>query len=157
IFFPFGGTLTPDDVDTVIAPPLEGIVAFGSATLWLTQSHLEGVDDSRLVEGWLTLHFPIITEQYPAGIKRSDYMLQGQFDELPALSDAAVYPDAELAPGLRLLACEVMTPVTAAADEQMHPPSAWVHVRLWWQATAPLTTDAIATPQMVGPEGVWGD
>ncbi len=157
IFFPFGGTLTPDDVDTVIAPPLEGIVAFGSATLWLTQSHLEGVDDSRLVEGWLTQRFPIITEQYPAGIKLSGYMLQGQFDELPALADAAIYPDAELAPGLRLLACEVMTPVTAATDEQMHPPSAWVHVRLWWQATAPLATDYIATAQMVGPEGVWGD
>lgn len=157
VFFPFGGTLTPDDVDTRIAPPLEGIVDFGAATLWLTQSHLEGVDDSRLVEGWLAQRFPIITEQYPNGVKLSGYMLQGQFDELPPLAETAVYPDAELAPGLRLLACEVMTPVTPAMDSFMHPPSAWAHLRLWWQADAPLDADYIATAQMVGPEGVWGD
>lgn len=157
VFFPFGGALGPDDVETVIAPPLEGIVDFGAATLWLTQSHLEGVDDAHLVEGWLAQHFPTITEQYPAGVKLSGYMLQGQFDTLPALSPAAVYPDAELAPGLRLLACEVMTPVVAARDDFLHPPSGWVHLRLWWQATAPLSTDYIASAQMVGPEGVWGD
>lgn len=157
VFFPFGGALGPDDVETVIAPPLEGIVEFGAATLWLTQSHLEGVDDGRLVEGWLAQHFPVITEQYPAGVKLSGYMLRGQFDALPALSPAAVYPDAELAPGLRLLACEVMTPVVAARDDFLHPPSGWVHVRLWWQATTPLGADYIASAQMVGPEGVWGD
>jgi uncharacterized membrane protein len=157
VFFPFGGVLGPDDVDSVIAPPLEGIVEFGAASLWLTQSHLEGVDDNRLVEGWLAQHFPIITEQYPAGVKLSGYMLQGQFDALPALSPAAVFPDAELAPGLRLLACEVMTPAVAARDDDMHPPSGWVHVRLWWKADTPLRADYIATAQMIGPEGVWGD
>ena len=157
VFFPFGGTLTPADIDTQIAPPLNGLVDFGAHTLWLTQSHLEGVDDQHLVEQWLTQHFPLITEQYPAGLKLSGYMLQSEYAELPALGPTAVYPDAELQPGLRLAACEITTPIVAAQDDAMHPPSGWVHVRLWWTATAPLTTDYVATAQVIGAEGVWGD
>jgi hypothetical protein len=56
-----------------------------------------------------------------------------------------------------LAACEIINPVVSAQEEFMHPPSGWVHVRLWWQATAPLTIDYIATAKVIGPEGVWGD
>jgi 4-amino-4-deoxy-L-arabinose transferase-like glycosyltransferase len=157
IFFPYGATLRAEEIDQIVAPPLNGIVEFGASTLWLTQSHLEGVDDARLVEGWLTQRFPLVTEQYPAGIKLTGYMLQGKFEELPSLAPGAVYPAAELAPGLRLVACELLTPVVAAQDAAMHPPSGWVHLRLWWQAARQLETDYIATAQVVGPEGVWGD
>jgi hypothetical protein len=45
----------------------------------------------------------------------------------------------------------------AARDEFMHPPSGWVHVRLWWQATTPLADDYLATAKVIGPEGIWGD
>jgi hypothetical protein len=82
--------------------------------------------------------------------------LQSRFSALPPLSDAAIYPAVELVPGLELTACEVVTPQVAAQDEQMHPPSGWVHVRLWWRATAPLTDNYIATAEVVGPEGAWG-
>ena len=157
VFFPFGGTLTESDIDSVVAPPLNGIVEYGSHTLWLTQSHLEGVDDNGIVEGWLTRNFPIITEQYPAGIKLTGYVLQGRLPELPPLGPQARILDAEIVPGLRLAACEVITPVVAAQDEFLHPPSGWVHVRLWWQATAPIPTDYVATAKVIGPEGVWGD
>ncbi len=157
VFFPFGGRLTEADVEPVIAPPLNGIVDFGSHTLWLTQSHLAGVDDGALVEGWLNRTFPIITEQYPAGIKLTGYILQGRLPELPPLPPTAFAPDVELVPRLRLVACEITTPVVAAQEQFMHPPSGWVHVRLWWQATAPLATDYVATAKVVGPEGVWGE
>jgi hypothetical protein len=157
IFFPFGGVLAPEQVDTQIAPPLQGIVDQGTATLWLVQSHLEGVDDGRLVEGWLNGHFPLVTEQYPTGIKVSGYALQSQFAALPALLPGAHTPAQELAPGLQLAACELLTPILAAQDEQLHPPSGWVHVRLWWQATGSIREDYLATVQMVGPEGVWGE
>ncbi len=157
IFFPYGGTLTPEQVETVVAPPLQGIVDTGAATLWLTQSHLDGVDDGRLVEGWLNQNFPLITEQYPAGIKLTGYALQSQFAQLPPLSAGAVYPAAELAPGLTLAACEVLTPRLAAQDAHLHPPSGWVHVRLWWQATGAIQADYIASAQLIGPEGVWGE
>ena len=59
--------------------------------------------------------------------------------------------------GLTLAACELLTPELSARDEVSHPPSGWVHVRLWWRADAPLDDDYIAMAQMVGPEGVWGD
>ncbi|MBK8047952.1 MAG: hypothetical protein IPK16_12950 [Anaerolineales bacterium] len=157
VFFPFGGALAPDDADEVVAPPLIGLERDGVATLWLTQSHLEGMDDARVVEGWLNARYPIVTEQYPAGIKLSGYAVASHFDQLPPLNAAAVYPDAELAPGLRLAACEILTPELAATDERMHPPSGWVHVRLWWEATGEITDDYIATVQAIGPEGVWGD
>lgn len=157
VFFPFGGTLTEADIDNVIAPPLNGIVEYGAHTLWLTQSHLEGVDDARLVERWLAQHFPVITEQYPAGVKLTGYILQGRLDELPPLGPNGRMIDSELVPGLRLAACEITTPVVSARDDFMHPPSGWVHLRLWWQATAPLNEDYLAGAKVVGPEGVWGD
>ena len=156
LYFPYGGTLTQADVETVIAPPLQGIVESGAATLWLTQSHLDGVDDERLVEGWLNSNFPLVTELYPAGIKVTGYMLQHHFAQLPALGPAALYPATELTAGLQLAACEVLTPQVATQDIRLHPPSGWVHLRLWWQATAPLTADYIATAEVIGVEGAWG-
>src|SRR5690606_22339457 len=101
--------------------------------------------------------FPLITEQYPAGIKLTGYILQGRLPQLPQLGPHARQTDIELLPGLRLAACEIITPNVSAQEEMMHPPSGWVHVRLWWQATAPLDTDYIATAKVIGPEGVWGD
>lgn len=157
LYFPFGGVLTPEQTDTVIAPPLQGIVDQGVATLWLTQSHLDGVDDGRLVEGWLGARFPLITEHYPTGIKVSGYAVQSRFAALPLLPASVARLDAELAPGLWLAACEILNPRLAPRDEQVHPPSGWVHLRLWWQATAPLTDNYSATAQLIGPEGVWGD
>ncbi|MFN8466381.1 MAG: glycosyltransferase family 39 protein [Caldilineaceae bacterium] len=157
VFFPYGGKLSPDEVDQVVAPPLQGIAADGAATLWLTQSHLEGVDDAHLVEGWLNQNYPLVTEQYPTGVKLTGYALQHQFAELPELAANAVRPAAELAPNLLLAACEIVTPEVAAQDERMHPPSGWVHVRLWWQAQGQVDGDYVATVRMVGPEGVWGD
>jgi 4-amino-4-deoxy-L-arabinose transferase-like glycosyltransferase len=157
VFFPFGGALTPEEVEQVVAPPLRGIEETGVTTLWLTQSHLEGIDDARLVEGWLNAAYPLVTEQYPTGVKLSGYAVQHTFPSLPELQPDAVTPNAELAPGLLLAACEITTPVVAARDERMHPPSGWVHVRLWWQAAGAIDDDYIATVRMVGPEGVWGD
>jgi hypothetical protein len=149
--------LTPEAVDNVVAPPLLGIADAGAATLWLMQSHLDGVDDERLVEGWLNQAYPLVTEQYPTGVKLSGYALQSQFARLPELASDATVLAAELAPGLQLAACEILTPALSATDERMHPPSGWVHVRLWWQATGAIADDYIASVQMVGPEGVWGD
>ncbi len=157
VFFPFGGTLDPDETETVIAPPLLGIVEFGAHTLWLTQSHLEGVDDNRLVEQWLAQRFPLITEQYPAGIKLSGYMLRYRYDDLPVLGPHAARPAAELAPGVTLAACEITTQPARAEDADMHPPSGWVHVRLWWHTDQPPAHDYVTTAQVIGPEGVWGD
>ncbi|MEZ4709388.1 MAG: glycosyltransferase family 39 protein [Caldilineaceae bacterium] len=158
VFGLFGNPLTPEQVDSVIAPPLLGISKeLGAATLWLTQSHLEGIDDERLVEGWLNAHYPLITEQYPAGVKLSGYALKTLYDALPPLADGAAAANVELTPGLTLAACEVTTPRVSAVDAQLHPPSGWVHVRLWWRATESIGQDFTATAQVVNAQGVWGE
>ena len=157
IYFPYSGVLTSDDGERVVAPPVRGLADAGAATLWLVQSHLEGVDDARVVQSWLGANYPIITEQFPTGIQVTGYALQHRFDTLPALGPNAAQLDVELAPNLRLLACEVMTPETTATDTRLHPPSGWVHVRLWWQATGAVEQDYFPSVQMVGPEGVWGE
>lgn len=157
LYFPFGGTLTPEETDTVIAPPLQGIADLGIDTLWLTESHLDGVDESHLVAGWLDQHFALITEQFPNGIKLSGYALRSKYSQLPALGANGQALQAELVPGLTLGACEIINPQTSATDEAMHPPSGWVHVRLWWQATGEIGEDYIASVQMVGVEGIWGE
>ena len=158
VFGLFGEPLTPEQVDTVIAPPLLGISKeLGAATLWLTQSHLEGIDDEHLVEGWLNARYPLITEQFPAGVKLSGYALTSIYNELPPLADGAPRPNAELAPGLTLAACEVTTPRVSATDQQLHPPSGWVHVRLWWQATGAIAADYSVSAQVRNDAGVWGE
>jgi len=158
VFGLFGNPITPERIEPDVAPPLLGIrKELGSATLWLTQSHLEGVDDARLVEQWLTQQYPLITEQYPSGVKLTGYALQTRFDTLPELPPKATYPNTEIAPGLTVAACEITTPIVAATEVEMHPPSGWVHVRIWWQATGPIDDDYVARGQMVGPEGVWGE
>ncbi len=157
VFYPYTGTLSPDDAESVVAPPVRGLEELGVETLWLVQSHLNGVDDSRVVQTWLNQHYPVITEQYPAGIQLIGYALRHRYDALPELVPNTATPNAELAPNLRLVACEVLTSELTATDERMHPPSGWVHVRLWWRATGAVGQAYMPGVQMVGPEGVWGD
>jgi 4-amino-4-deoxy-L-arabinose transferase-like glycosyltransferase len=157
LFFPFGGPLNAEDVETVIAPPLRGLVNFGSQTLWLTQSHLEGIDDGRLVESWLLANFPLITEQYPAGIKLSGYALQYRFTHLPAPLLTPLPQSQQVTPELALAACEIVNPVLPATENFLHPPSGWVHIRSWWHATIPIAGDYTITAHLMNETGVWGE
>lgn len=156
VYSNFAGPITPESL-TAMIPALEGIEKSGAETLWLIQSHLEGVDDGQLLKAWLDAHYPVITEQSPAGIGLFGYALRTHYAELPKLSSSAAYPHTELAPGLILAACEILTPEIAATDEVMHPPSGWVHVRLWWQPTKAISEDYRSNVRVMGSEGVWGE
>ena len=128
----FNAPLTSEQAETLIAGHLHDLAAAsGVDTLWLLQSHLAGVDDHRLVQSWLDGKYPLVTEQYPAGVEMRGYAVRYRFPALPALSEAALYPNAPLFPGVNLAACEIVTPVVAARDILYHPPSGWVHLRLW--------------------------
>ena len=131
----FGGPLTPEQAGTLIADHLQEMTTTnGVDTLWLAQSHLAGVDDHRLVQAWLDSNFALITEQYPAGVELRGYAVRYRYPTLPPLPETAVYPDAQLFPGVELAACEIITPVVPARDVLYHPPSGWVHLRLWLRA-----------------------
>ena len=154
----FNAPLTPDQAETHIAAHLQDFDApSGADTLWLLQSHLAGVDDHRLVQSWLDGRFPLVTEQYPAGVELRGYAVRYRYPALPALSEAALYPDAQLFPGVHLVACEIVTPVVAARDTLYHPPSGWVHLRLWLRKyeEVSLAPELYALVQ-AGDGQIWG-
>ncbi len=131
----FGAPLTPEQAESLVAAHLQDMTtANGADTLWLVQSHLAGVDDQRLVQAWLDHNFALITQQFPAGVELRGYAVRYRYPTLPALPETAAYPDAQLFPGVELAACEIVTPVVAARDLLYHPPSGWVHLRLWLRA-----------------------
>ena len=152
----FNGPIADADME-IIGPRLAGIEGTGAQTLWLVQSHLEGIDDERRLQGWLDTNYPVITDQFPTGIQLTGYALRSEYDALPELSNNARYPDAPLTDGLILAACEIVTPVVRARDEIMHPPSGWVHVRMWWQPTTALSEDYTSLVQVIGEQGTWGE
>ncbi|MDE0142263.1 MAG: hypothetical protein OXI80_11840 [Caldilineaceae bacterium] len=128
----FNAPLNSEQDDTIIADHLQELAAAsGADTLWLVQSHLAGVDDQRLVQSWLDGRFPLVTVQYPAGVEMRGYAVRYRYRTLPALSETAVLPQVQLFPSVELAACEIITPVVAARDVVYHPPSGWVHLRLW--------------------------
>jgi hypothetical protein len=149
VYFPFGSQL--DDLAQV-APPLEGMARFD--TIWLVESHLEGVDDGRLVERWLSARYPLVTEQFPAGIRVHAYAVRLFFEDLPP----GVRPvGEEVAPGLKLAGCRLEEEVVAARDDVYHPPSGWVHVTLYWQRTGDLPAGVHPRVRLVDELGqVWG-
>ncbi len=158
IFGNFGDTLTPEKSDSIIAPHLQEIVEdLGADTVWLVQRHLTGVDDQRLVQAWMDANFPLITEQYPTGIHLRGYAVRHRYQELPELSDTAILPNAQVFPGIELAACEIVTPVVAARDVIYHPPSGWVHLRLWLRAIEAVVEEPTIYALIQSDDGnIWG-
>ena len=154
----FGAPLTPEQAETLIAAHLQEMTtANGADTLWLVQSHLAGVDDQRLVQAWLDTNFALITQQYPAGVELRGYAVRYKYPTLPALPESAAYPDAQLFPGVELAACEIVTPVVAARDLLYHPPSGWVHLRLWLRAYEVVSEAPAVFALVQSNDGlVWG-
>ncbi len=158
IYGNFGSQLTPEQADSIIAPHLQEIAAdLGADTVWLVQSHLTGFDDQRLAQAWLDANFPLITEQYPTGIGLRGYALRHRYPTLPTLSDTAILPNAQLFPGIELAACEITTPVVAARDVVYHPPSGWVHLRVWLRANRAIEEEPTVFSIIQSDDGsVWG-
>ena len=161
LYHPWEGPLPAEmsdaQIEAEIAPPLLGLISVLDAeSVWLVQRLYPGEDDGRLVEGWLDENFPLLTEQYPAGLKLTGYALQSQFDALPALPPSARQVDEALAPGLALAACEITTPTVRAVAPRLER-AGWVHVRLWWRATGELAENFDARVLVIDGEGEeWG-
>ncbi|MDE0197086.1 MAG: hypothetical protein OXK78_02765, partial [Caldilineaceae bacterium] len=129
----------------------------GADTLWLVQSHLAGVDDHRLVQSWLDGRFPLVTMQYPAGVEMRGYAVRYRYQTLPQLPETAVHPQAQLFPGVELAACEIITPVVPARDVLYHPPSGWVHLRLWMRKSEEVSEAPPLFALVQADDGqIWG-
>ncbi len=150
LFFPFHDRLS--DLAQV-TPPLEGMTGYD--TIWLVQSHTATFDPDGLVERWLSEHYPLVTEQYPAGVVVKGYAVRTRYPALPP----DVRPlDASFGASLRLAGCRLGDTRLRARDDRSHPPSGWVHVTLYWQASAPLMHDYMPVVHLVDSGGqIWGD
>ncbi len=39
----------------------------------------------------------------------------------------------------------------------MHPPSGWLHARLWWRSAETELDEYVTSAKLVGTDGVWGE
>ncbi|MBC7223343.1 MAG: glycosyltransferase family 39 protein [Anaerolineae bacterium] len=144
---PFGALSSPAEVEG----PLQGILT--SPVVWLVQSHLEGPDPAHLVEGWLAARFPLVTEQYPAGVALKGYAAQYRLARLPQ----GAQPIAYAWEGLRLVGYQVDASRLRATDDRYHPPSNWLHLTTYWAQTGALPDGLRCEARLVDALGqVWG-
>ncbi|MEX1019491.1 MAG: glycosyltransferase family 39 protein [Litorilinea sp.] len=166
VFFPFGGWIDPENTEENVAPYIRGIEDLDVDTLWLSQAHLQHVDPTGAVEGWVQSTYPIITELFPTGIKLTGHALKREYSTLPVAANAAPL---EVAPGLFLHSCAPVFAQVAAQDAVYHPPSGWVHIQSWW-SRAPVNgeteangeadstlTDYTLHARVLGPNAIWGE
>lgn len=150
VYFPFHDQLT--DLAQVTSP-LEGMSDFD--TIWLVQSHTGTFDPNHLVERWLSERYPLVTEQYPAGVLVKGYAVRTLYDALP---DTAHPLDATFGPYLRLAGCRIDDTRLQSHDDRLHPPSGWVHARLYWQTQMGWEGDFTPIVRLVDGVGqVWGE
>lgn len=150
IFFPFSDQITgPAQVE----PPLMGLLPFDS--VWLVQAHTLYFDPDQQVERWLADRFPLATAHYPNGVTVKRYLTRYR---LPAPPAALPRLDAPFGPDISLAACRAAPLQTPATDRRSHPPSAWIHVQLYWQAHAVPPADYTTSARMIDSQGqVWGE
>ena len=151
LFTPFTEALgDPATIDG----PLQGLSSFDAT--WLVESHHESLDPANLLSGWFAARYPLITEQFPAGVLVHAFATRYRTVELPAYVPA-LNPQASLGP-LQLLACVHDPGPLAAIDDLYHPPSNWVHVTTYWTTDETPSTDVFPQVRLVDQAGqVWGD
>jgi hypothetical protein len=149
VYAPWGGRISEAQQ---VELPLQGLVA--SNTVWLVQSHQESIDPEGLVPRLLEQRYPIVTEQFPRGVRVTAYAVRTRLSRLP---EDATPVGTDFGP-LRLLGFTVDGPPHHATDDTYHPPSGWINVSLYWQAQAPPDQDYTAAVRLVDTMGqVWGD
>jgi len=136
---------------TELDGPMQGVVG-EHPIVWLIQSHLDAPDPRHLVEQWLAVRYPLVTELYPSGISLKGYAVDYQLNKLPSVATLTHF---QFKNGLELVGYQA-DKVVSATDELFHPPSGWVHVVLYWRANHSVTTESTPFVHLVGAAGVWG-
>lgn len=143
---PFVGN--PDRPEEALRPLVED-----RQTIWLLLSHSEEVDPKERIRGWLSERYPVATEQFPKGIRLYGYRADYQRPDLPVEAKPL---DIIFGNAIRLVGYTVESGVPPT-DILLHPPSNWVHVVLYWQASAPVGASYRSSVRIVDERGVWGD
>lgn len=173
LFFPFTDVLTDP---AWVNEQLTGLTGAGFDVIWLVQSHHQELDPEDLVLGWFAGRYPLVTEQFPAGIAihafainyrlpRDDWQarvaVQSPSEALHLTRSQAGLssPGGTLAGGkLQLLDCVSDPGPVTPRDDLYHPPSGWVHVITYWTVEATPQQDLYPDVRLVDDSGqVWGD
>jgi 4-amino-4-deoxy-L-arabinose transferase-like glycosyltransferase len=123
--------------------------------VWLVESHTELADPQHRVNAWLAARYPAVTELYPPGLAAVRAYAPGYVsDDLPALATPV---GTRFQGGLALAGYAVPQTRVQAGDDLFHPPSAWVHVTLFWTADSSLEGNCSPFVQLIDDLGqVWG-
>jgi len=141
------------DQNTDLGAPLAAI-GEGHPVIWLVESHTEEADTGHLANAWLAAHYPLVTELYPPGLAVRAYATTYRPARLPAQATPVTIGFQR---GLLLAGYTVSQTTTRATDDLFHPPSAWLHVTLYWQAgVRPAGTYAPFVHLVDGFGQVWG-
>ena len=140
--------------DTQLDPPLE-VISQQHPVVWLVESHTELADPDHRVNAWLAARYPLVTELYPPGLAGVHAYAPGYLgDRLPGY---ATPQDESFADGLRLVGLWLPETHTTATDDLFHPPSAWLHLALFWQTDDPPSAGVVPFVHLIDGAGqVWG-
>lgn len=146
---PFGSHVNSmDEVGRGFAPLLR------SDNIWLVQSGEFLTDPDKLVQNWLALRYGLGTEQFPQSISVRQYVVQSAAASLPA---AARPLSVEFDSGLQLVGSQLDAQQLSATDHWLHPPSNYLHLRLYWSTTRALTAEPVVQVMLEdGPGNQWG-
>jgi hypothetical protein len=126
---PVTGVFPRVSADVDIAPILDSLTT-GHNGVWLLRYQPEVSDAGGLVPSWFRARAATVTEVFPAGMQAQYYDFTPRLDALPAFARPLDARFGEAA--LRGAWLPVMR--GSARDTRLHPPSAWVHVVLYWEA-----------------------
>ena len=146
---PFGSHVkTMDEVARGFAPLLR------SDNIWLVQSAEFLTDPDKLVQNWLALRYGLGTEQFPQSISVRQYVVQPAAASLPA---AARKLAVEFDSGLQLVGSQLDAQQLTATEQWLHPPSNYLHLRLYWSSTRTLLAEPVVQVMLEdGPGNQWG-
>lgn len=146
---PFGSHVkTMDEVGRGFAPLLS------ADNIWLVQSGEFLTDPDKLVQNWLALRYGLGTEQFPQSISVRQYVVQPAAASLPA---AARPLSVEFDSGLQLVGIQLDAQQLPATDQWLHPPSNYLHLRLYWSTTRALPPEPVVQVMLEdGPGNQWG-
>ncbi len=99
---------------------------------WLVLHQDQAMAPGHILREVASSLYPLITEVYPnkGQVAIIGYSLKWQSDSLPEESNIL---DAPFENGLTLAGCSIDDDVISPKDEELHPPSSWIHVITFWQ------------------------
>jgi hypothetical protein len=126
----------------------------GYDTIWLVQSAEYISDPERRVQGWLTARYPLATELFPFSISVRQFIVRPQLASLPS---NATPLGAGFGESIQIAGYDLDAQRLTATEQWMHPPTNWIHLRLYGLRSGAVTGDPAIVVKVEDEGGrVWG-